>query len=165
MADQQYWSAGRTYGCRVTRRVLATIAQWAVDACPSETGGILIGHYSTDRRCARVTQALPAPVDSGSGPTWFHRGTDGLQQQLQHAWNVDDVYYLGEWHVHPNGTPAPSAVDIQQMRAIARSPAYHCPEPLLLVLAGTPSHSWQIGLFVVPSGRAHIALHGCQPTP
>jgi integrative and conjugative element protein (TIGR02256 family) len=130
----------------------------SAEAWPTETGGVLIGHYTADHRCALVSQVLPAPSDSHSGPAWFHRGVAGLQQELESLWQNQGWYYLGEWHLHPGGVPLPSATDYRQMHAIATDEQYKCPEPLLLVLAGAPSQSWRLGVFVFPRGGAHVQL-------
>ena len=85
-----------------------------------------------------------APPDSRAGPTWFHRGTAGLQRLVGRAWRDRGEYYLGEWHHHPGAAPTPSLTDVTQMRAIATDPARACPEPILVIVGGDPADAWAI---------------------
>jgi integrative and conjugative element protein (TIGR02256 family) len=118
-----------------------------------ETGGVLIGKYSTDHRTAFVTRVHGPPPDSRAGSTWFVRGVRGLQRVLREYW-IRGEYYLGEWHYHP-GAPTPSSTDLKQMTTIATSHAYCCPEPVLCVVGSRGELRW----FVVPRGEHEIELH------
>jgi integrative and conjugative element protein (TIGR02256 family) len=113
------------------------VATWAT-APLKETGGIVIGHYSEDRHTATVTRLTGPPRDSKQSRFSFFRGTRGLHPLLKRLWRTSGEFYLGEWHVHPNGPAQPSAADIAQMRSVARSSRFECPEPLLCILGGTP---------------------------
>jgi len=113
---------------------------------PDETGGVLTGRYEADHRVAHVTAASAPPTDSRSGRTWFVRGIVGLADRFARVWGRSPrAYYLGEWHYHPSSDVRPSGRDRKQMRAIARDPRYHCPEPLLIIVgsaaAGHPLHA------------------------
>lgn len=130
---------------------------------PRETGGILIGYYTADLSTAIVTDAVGPPDDSKKSPTRFERGTIGLAELLESLWHQRSGhrrYYLGEWHLHPNGTVLPSPTDDRQMESIARG-SYRCPEPLLLTVGGTPFTSFTEGLWVYPDGF-RIALSRSQ---
>ena len=127
-----------------------------------ETGGILVGGYSATLDCARVGAASGPPRDSVRRSSSFQRGTKGLQVWLERRWATRRDHYLGEWHFHPHAAPVPSGTDIQQLRAIARTSEYRCPEPLLLIVGGDPAGKWLIGAHVVPDGQAAIQLHEVQ---
>ena len=100
---------------------------------PLETGGVLTGYYNAGHDTAIITRATEPPPDSQSGRTRFYRGTQGLNNMMEHLWENGE-YYLGEWHYHPNGSAYPSGVDISQMREIAKDSAARCPEPILLII-------------------------------
>lgn len=105
-----------------------------------ETGGILVGHYSQDQLHAIVTKITGPPKDSLSGSHWFQRGVHGLKNLLNSAWKYKQ-YYLGEWHSHTLSLAVnASSRDSVQMMEIAFSSAYQCPEPILLIIAGTPNN-------------------------
>lgn len=122
-------------GFRLKRDALLSIIDEARKHYPNETGGILIGHYNEDLRIAVVIEARPRASDSEAGRTWFIRGRKGLTRVLRESWQSGE-YYLGEWHSHPNGLASPSATDDSQLLNIARTPAYKCPEPILVVTGG-----------------------------
>ena len=94
--------------------------------------------WSYNHRIAEVAEALSAPADSESGPNWFFRGIAGVNAKLRSRWGSRCGYYLGEWHYHPAGEAAPSRTDRIQISSIAKSEKYACPEPVLIVIGGTP---------------------------
>lgn len=122
------------------------IRSLALASRPNETGGILIGRYSADLTVATVVQVTRPPRDSRSGPTWFTRGTYGLNRLLERAWR-DGLHYLGEWHYHPEGLPEPSATDRAQMSAITCEAKMQCATPVLLIL-GDADAGRQIAAYV-----------------
>lgn len=119
------------------QEVLDSLLKCCERAYPNETGGILYGSYSNDGRCVTISGASDSPDGSRAGKTWFERGVGKLQKLLNHLWKAK-VFYLGEWHLHPNGSPHPSFQDISQLRDISRSKSYHCPEPILIIVGGRP---------------------------
>lgn len=53
--------------------------------------------------------------------------------------------YLGDWHTHPNGSPALSRKDLRTLRRIARHPAARISQPVMAVLAGGPA-AWHLAV-------------------
>ncbi len=100
-----------------------------------ETGGILIGRYSSDLTVAWVEAITDEPWDSRAGRTWFVRGTAGLKKLLKNFWR-DGRHYIGEWHSHPNYNPDPSFPDLSAIQAIARKSDFVCRRPILVVIGG-----------------------------
>lgn len=158
MSDLEFWAENRQFGLRISKKQIKEMVRSCQRACPTETGGILLGHYSVSQECAVVTKITQAPVDSRSGPTWFFRGIRGLQEKLDFLWRRDRQFYIGEWHFHPFGTPQPSPTDIKQMQEISESEEYHCPEPVLLILGGNPQLNWSAGCYVFRRARSYIPL-------
>ena len=140
------------FGIRIPLRILRQIIGWCKNDEGHETGGLLIGSYAEGQRVAVVTEALPAPTDSSAGTTWFVRGVRALNAKLKWRWNSGRGYYLGEWHYHPGGAPVPSNPDCAQMRSISESSSYSCPEPVLLIIGGTPPN-FDFRSYVFASGR------------
>ena len=125
---------------------------------PIETGGVLVGSYSTDLAHAVVTTVVSPPDDSVGGKHSFRRGVRGLQSLLIRLW-PQKQYYVGEWHFHPDGAALPSRADDQQMAEVANSFAYNCPEPLLLIVGGNPPVDVELQSFVFIRGttsRVHL---------
>ena len=98
-----------------------------------ETGGIIIGYYDELRQNAVITEFTKPPEDSKAARFRFYRGIKGLKSLLQQCWKEQN-YYLGEWHLHPNSNPTPSAADIAQMKKIAQDKNFNCKEPILMIL-------------------------------
>lgn len=130
------------------------ILEFCVAAGPDETGGVLIGRYNARHNTAFVTDVPPPPADSIRGRTWFERGTHGLQRMMERAWRLRREYYIGDWHFHPFAAPIPSQDDYDQMLRIASSPTWKCPEPILLIIGGTPRGMWRpYGLVTTRTGK------------
>ena len=139
------------FGIRLPMTVLRQVIGWCEESEGHETGGVLIGRYAEGQRVAVVTEALPEPADSKRGRTWFVRGVRALNAKLKWRWNSGRGYYLGEWHYHPGGVPAPSNPDCSQMRSISESASYACPEPVLLIIGGTIP-AFDVRSYVFPRG-------------
>lgn len=148
MKSLEFWSGDSRFGLKLSEQSVAELLRLCESASPRETGGILLGHYSTAHDCALVTAVTDAPADSKSGRTWFIRGVRGLQRKLDALWRRQRDYYLGEWHFHPGGAPCPSQTDSDQMQEIAEAEQYHCPEPVLLIIGGSPPLEWSARTFV-----------------
>lgn len=157
--DLWFRSADRAFEVRLGRGALGQMLDLCRRAKRLETGGVLIGRYSSDHRVAHVDVATGPGSDSQAGGTWLVRGVRGLQKILDTFWSQKRGYYVGEWHFHPGAAPSPSRRDVSQMRSIASSDQYHCPEPLLVIIGGDPDGSYSLHAEVhTRSGRRTI-LH------
>ena len=125
-----------------------------------ETGGILIGNYTSDLTTAIITKISGPPTDSKRGRTWFNRGTKGLNTLIKQYWRKSQ-YYLGEWHFHPNSEPNPSRQDILQMKEIACSKKYNCPEPILIIIGGALG-KFSIAAYIINKAGELIRLGSTQ---
>lgn len=132
---------------KLSATILTTLSEEARKAGRDETGGILIGFYEGEFT-AVVDEIAPMPKDSSFGRSWFRRGRHGLEELLQNRWQKG-LHYLGEWHSHPGGDPAPSGPDSTAMHRIAVDPLYRCPAPLLLIVGErAPGFSISINVFI-----------------
>lgn len=154
----EFWSDDRRFGLRIISRELSRLLSMCSNSGSMEVGGILVGSYTATHDCAIVTAISGPPSDSCRGPTWFHRGVRGLQEWLNRCWHVLRHYYLGEWHYHSHGSPVPSQSDIRQLKNIADSTLYRCPEPVLLITGGGPVVGWTAGAYVFPRGEEAVEL-------
>lgn len=107
------------------------------DACMKsrnkETGGILIGCYSSDQVKAYVHLATTPPKGSIQTSNTFYRNNAGLLDVLNKYW-AEDKYYIGEWHYHPGSVPIPSHTDTNQMLQLSKNADLKCPEPILIIV-------------------------------
>lgn len=137
----------------------STLIEFCNAAGMLETGGVLVGSYTPDHHRAVVKRVLGPPADSSCTRRAFERGLSGLNAILGRLWRTHREFYLGEWHFHPGGAAAASPEDMIAMTMIARDPAYRCPEPVLLIVGGSPPSEWQAAASVFPAGRSRISLH------
>jgi integrative and conjugative element protein (TIGR02256 family) len=124
----------------------------------TETGGILVGFYTKARDWAIVTDLSGPPDDSKRSRASFDRGTKGLQGWLSHLWNSSRHYYLGEWHFHPCASPEASDVDRRQLKENSENARLVCPEPVMLIVGGDPSSSWEARAYVHPRGKGFLRM-------
>jgi integrative and conjugative element protein (TIGR02256 family) len=155
MADRHFRSPDKRLGVQISESELAKAIKQCVRTDRKETGGILVGRYTTTHDCALVTSVSDAPRDSRAGGTWFSRGVAGLQRWLDGLWKSKS-YYLGEWHYHPFAMATPSEDDLAEMKSIANTESYHCPEPILIIVGGDPKKDWHVRVFV------YVAQNGLQ---
>lgn len=171
LCDRRFRSDDERFGLEIRTKELRKLLQHCLDAGGLETGGIVVGNYSQSHEIALIWDVSGPPCDSKSGATWFHRGVQGLQAWLHRLWSKNR-YYLGEWHFHPGGRPIPSDTDLRQIREISDLADYRCPEPVLIIIGGSPSGSWELAVYVSPRNcclmelreikGALIAQEGCQ---
>jgi integrative and conjugative element protein (TIGR02256 family) len=158
-------SRDRRFGLVLSAHQEQLLQERSAKSWPNETGGILVGCYTEQLDTAVVTRLPMAPADSISSRARFIRGLRGLQKLLTRLWDQSPEvreYYLGEWHCHPGQAPVPSPQDEAQMKAIAEDPKYRCPEPVLLIVGGSPSTGWSIAARVYPRGAEPLPLLPCE---
>lgn len=158
MDELVFWSEDRRFGLRVPVERWSEIIGYCEAARLVETGGVLVGFYTPDHDCAVVTHVSGAPANSENGPTWFYRGVENLQNWLHRLWLKQTRHYLGEWHYHPLGDPSPSNTDKNEMKRIAISVLYRCPEPLLVIVGGKPAVGSTVRVFVFPRTAVDVEL-------
>lgn len=118
----------------LTADALSNICIYISECAHVETGGILIGEYSTDLTTAYIDIATGPGSYSKHAIRSFIRRQGELQEILDDAVDAG-LYYLGEWHCHPNDDCKPSRRDLSQLLKIAHSKKYGCPEPILIIIS------------------------------
>lgn len=114
---------------------------------PDETGGILTGRY-IDETNGQIIRASDPPPDSIQSPTTFLRGTEEVDESLKESRERYGLYYLGEWHTHPNKTPKLSDQDVKEMQTIANNESYECPHPFLVIIGGNEQTGFTIKPYI-----------------
>jgi integrative and conjugative element protein (TIGR02256 family) len=156
--DVTFSRTGADYRATLCSSSLQQMIDECIRAGANETGGILIGSYSEDGSTAIIVEATASPADSLAGRSTFQRGVKGLKHLLDARWKTG-LYYVGEWHFHPGGSPEPSGDDLVSMRNIAANPNYQCLEPVMIILGGNPTGSYSLSASVFPRGKAPIRFH------
>ncbi len=155
----EYWSKCGTFGVRIESDAATSLLTHCRASKRFETGGILVGRYSHDRRLASITAISGPSPDTRAGAFWLIRGVQGLHSWLVSLWKQNATHYVGEWHFHPFAPPTPSQQDVRQMNYIAATGSYQCAEPILLIIGGDPDESWILRIEVhTRFGHRHVLI-------
>lgn len=116
-----------------------SIHQWiltrARSSYPLETGGVLVGYWSSDWKSVLVTGVIGAGPAATNERTSFTPDSEWQADQLARLYEESGRRhgYLGDWHSHPNVVPRPSWRDRLVARKIARSEPARAPRALMLI--------------------------------
>lgn len=116
---------------RLSPSVLTAMEQQIAENPGVETGGILIGRYSSIGHAFHVVDTIAPPSDSTSEPNLFILGKEGLQDSIESftSRSGGTLYALGTWHNHLL-TSGPSALDRESAQRLAGAQQF----PLLMLI-------------------------------
>jgi integrative and conjugative element protein (TIGR02256 family) len=122
----------------IPREVSKLLVKEAEHAFPNETGGVVMGYWSTDYSEVVITHAVDA------GPLALHYPKSFIPDVNYQEIEIARIYehsnrvstYLGDWHTHPKGSSFLSYRDKRTLRRIANHRDARCPVPLMIVLGG-----------------------------
>lgn len=135
----------------IDKDVFTAIREQVSEHFPNETGGFLVGKYSNDSMKALVLQNL-LPPKIASSPTSFQRETDGMEP----IWNQlykEGLFYIGEWHSHPNGKPDYSTIDKKALTNIAMCDNVVIKRPVMLIIGITEKGCIQLKAYYYDNGN------------
>ena len=127
--------------------ILKEIHKKCIESYPKETGGVLFGYYK-EENLAFITDIWEEENTLNKNKTRFVRGTNGLKNISDELWK-QNIYYLGEWHYHPDGTCDASNTDIQTIIGISKNNMYKCPEPIMLIIGSLNAKSFSEAFYLV----------------
>lgn len=149
----------------VTDRALKQLALEANLHAPLETGGLLLGYWSS----ASGEEEVLIELIIGPGThaqherTRFRPDAPWQRRQLAAAYAASGriTTYLGDWHTHPGSAPAPSRRDRKTARTIAYEADARVPRPLMLILgSGSDAAGWTPRLHLWDRRRLHEVAIG-----
>ena len=107
-------ASGRAPSVRIHPRVDAAINKEVAKYRRVETGGVLVGRFSTIGNCFQIVDRFPAPSDSTRSRHEFVLGRQGLQAQAKKLAQRTSgaLQVVGTWHSHlkPSGPSSTDAV-------------------------------------------------------
>jgi hypothetical protein len=126
----------------VHKSILNKIINLSYQSYPNEFGGTLIGGYSSSGKHIYITDVL-TPSKYFNNKTSFIGLTEDIIENLKkiHANTNGNIFYLGEWHSHPNMNNQYSSVDFNSIKSIANSDDISINNPLLTILSVTNNDS------------------------
>nr|WP_314635939.1 DUF6602 domain-containing protein [uncultured Porphyromonas sp.] len=126
----KYYQAESNLYIEIRASVFQQIQRQSECEYPNENGGMLAGYYSEDRRTVHI-EGLVAPAQKLSSRTAFTRIPEGLEAEWERL-GEKGMYYIGEWHSHPDGTTKYSSTDLRAMIEIEKE--VNIGNPILLIV-------------------------------
>ena len=108
-----------------------------------ETGGILLGHDPAPDGGVEVTTAGDPGPAADRRPNGFTRDLAHARHLADQAFDLDGSVWLGEWHTHPTGPPAPSSQDMNTYRKLLADDRLDFERIVSLIVTPHPAHGWQ----------------------
>lgn len=125
---------------RIKESLVNELTQKTISAAPNETGGILIGRINLRRKTVHITRVLDAPPDSEGYPYSFKMGVKDIPDHVVDIYKKTghQIYYVGEWHSHPQGGRVMSSQDLTAMRQIKTQMSKNGLPTIIMIV--TPTH-------------------------
>ena len=135
--------------------LLESIYQSSCVRYPEEYGGFLIGKYSDDFKTLYIEQSITAEIFKSSRIE-FTRESNYLKSELKKLFIDKGLYYIGEWHTHPDGEAWYSTTDLSAMISIAHEKDVKIDNPILLILSITSDSLRDFNFFVLNNNRLEL---------
>jgi integrative and conjugative element protein (TIGR02256 family) len=119
----------------MSESVVLTFSKYAQDSfIKTESGGILLGKRRHDHfEILQVT--TPTEFDKRARTHWT-RSEEIHSDIAKKTWqdSSGEISYLGEWHTHPEITPSPSVIDMNEWSILSNS--HHHKAGLTMIIVG-----------------------------
>lgn len=119
---------------KIKKSLITKIGKIATQHFPNEFGGFLIGRYSTDLKSVEIDDFILPKKYKGT-PTLFQRSTDEITSLFRKEFELNNRYYIGEWHSHPNGSTMYSQTDLNAMIETVNCSTVTIKNPILLIIS------------------------------
>lgn len=134
--------------------LLNKLTNIAIKNFPNESGGILIGNYSSDFRTLYIRDFI-TPKTQKKSLFFYKRSVSNLSETLKKLYEEKGQYYIGEWHSHPNGNSMYSSTDLNAMISIAKSETVNIKNPILLILGIKKSNLEEFSIYFYNNKGLH----------
>jgi [CysO sulfur-carrier protein]-S-L-cysteine hydrolase len=118
----------------IENELIHEFAEIGMKHYPNEFGGFLIGNYSSDFKKLYISDYILPRKYKGS-PFSFLRHIDGLLSVFNKIFKEKNLYYIGEWHTHPNGSTMYSQTDLNAMIETVKCDTVKIKNPVLLIMS------------------------------
>lgn len=145
-----------TKTCWMPRGIQQQLEELAQQWGSLEVGGVLAGYWNND---AAVITHFVGPGKNAKHEAWTFVPDHAFHEQeiaRLYAASQGTTIYLGDWHTHPSGVARLSPLDKRTLRAIADAPEARCPQPLMVLLAGSGA-AWSTQVFTLGCDRRFFA--------
>ncbi len=118
----------------IEENLIKKIGSIGIRHYPNEFGGFLMGKYSDDLKTLYIQEFILPNTYKGY-PFLFERSTKGIEENFKKLFSDKGIYYVGEWHTHPNGSTHYSQTDLDSMIEIYNCKTVSIENPILLILS------------------------------
>lgn len=133
-------------------QIIELMTKTAIHHYPNEYGGFLLGCYSDEFTKLYIKDFLL--VDKyASSPVEFRRELNMQIHNFEKIFQETGLYYIGEWHSHPNAPARYSSTDLQAMNNIATCNTVQLHNPVLLILSISNNKLLDFNFFIFDEGR------------
>jgi integrative and conjugative element protein (TIGR02256 family) len=135
------WYSDGIRRLKIAQKVLGELWNYEQRGDRNESGGVLLGLAFKDYD-EILGMAAPSRDDKARLFSFIRR-KNPAQRKINRAWNSSGGYviYLGEWHTHLGGNPAPSGQDRRMIENALRTTLMEI-DYLYLVIAGSNRSLW-----------------------
>ncbi len=139
--------------------LIELMANLAIHHYPNEYGGFLLGYYSDNLTKLYIKDFLLIDKYDNS-PVEFKRELNLKVHNFEKIFRETGLYYIGEWHSHPNASAWYSLTDLQAMNNIASCNTVQLNNPVLLILSISNNKLLDFNFFIFDQGRL-IVYESC----
>ena len=115
-------------------QLIELMAKKAIHHYPNEYGGFLLGYYSDDFTKLYIKDFL-------------------LVDNFEKIFQETGLYYIGEWHSHPNASAWYSLTDLRAMKNIVSCHTVQIHNPVLLILSISSNKLLDFNFFIFDEER------------
>ncbi len=134
------------------RQIVEQMAKIAIHHYPNEYGGFLLGYYSDDFTRLHIKDFLLVDKYTSSSVE-FRRELNSKIHNFENIFQETELYYIGEWHSHPNASAWYSLTDLQAMNDIVSCNTVQLYNPVLLILSISNNKLLDFNFFIFDQGR------------
>ncbi|MBF1285076.1 Mov34/MPN/PAD-1 family protein [Neisseria sicca] len=134
------------------RQLIEKMTKIAIHHYPNEYGGFLLGCYADDFTRLYIKDFLLVDKYTSSSVE-FRRELNSKIHNFENIFQETGLYYIGEWHSHPNASAWYSLTDLQAMNDIVSCDTVQLYNPVLLILSISSNKLLDFNFFIFDQGR------------
>lgn len=129
---------------------------------PNETGGVLLGYWSSHDELV-ITNLIGPGINALHGRHSFSPDAKWQEAEIAKIYKKSGrlITYLGDWHSHPEGAPSLSIRDLVTMFRVAVHKPARAPRPIMGILYNNPKWElvvWRFDISKIVSGVPAIKM-------
>ena len=148
MIVKKYKNLQLCFKCQLVEKM----TRIAIHHYPNEYGGFLLGCYADDFTRLYIKDFLLVDKYTSSSVE-FRRELNLKIHNFENIFQETGLYYIGEWHSHPNASAWYSLTDLQAMNDIVSCDTVQLYNPVLLILSISSNKLLDFNFFIFDQGR------------